>query len=266
MGRRTILITGASRGIGAAIAKGFAETDAALIGLHCHSHEEETREVAASIERLGVQAELFPLDLADQPQRATAQLAACFLDRAEALTGRREIDVLVNNAGAAHHGNFDELSEHTLQRLTSLNLAAPMFLIQALLPHIAPFGRVINISSGLTRVAAPYQVAYAAAKAALNSMTSSLAPILGSREATINAVLPGYVNTESMERSLLQSGRRELVESLSVMGRIGYPWDVAYIVRFLASDEGAWVTGQLIDATGGSGLLGGLPFPEQRGA
>jgi NAD(P)-dependent dehydrogenase (short-subunit alcohol dehydrogenase family) len=98
-------------------------------------------------------------------------------------------------------------------------------------------------------------------KAALNHMTLSLAPILGPREITINAVMPGYIETEQMESTLSQPGKRDIVAGLSAMKRIGAPDDVAQIVRFLASERARWITGQIIDATGGSGLLGGAPYP-----
>lgn len=262
MEERNILVTGASRGIGAAIAECLAAKQTRLIGLHYHSRHHEARAVAARIKDAGVEVALLPLDLSEHPFDSSRQLAESFLDQAEATTGQRKVHVVVNNVGAARHGPFRELTEQTVHRLTQLNLVSPLFLIQSLLPNLEANGRVINISTGLTRVAAPYQVAYVALKAALNSMTRSLAPILAERDVTINAVLPGYVETESMRASYSPIGRRERIERLSVFGRIGSPDDVAQIVRFLASDEARWVTGQLIDATGGSGLLGGLPYPE----
>jgi 3-oxoacyl-[acyl-carrier protein] reductase len=116
---------------------------------------------------------------------------------------------------------------------------------------------VINISTGLSRVAAPYQVPYVAMKAALNSVALSLAPILGAQDDTINAVMPGYVETDRMQESFAQPGRRKLVSSLSVFNRIGTPDDVAQMVRYLASEGARWTTGQVIDTTGGAAWGGG---------
>jgi NAD(P)-dependent dehydrogenase (short-subunit alcohol dehydrogenase family) len=258
---RVVLVTGASRGIGAAIAERLAVQRTRCIGIQYRARHGDARSVASRIEAAGVAVALLPIDLSDRPYEATRDLATAFLDQVELTTGRREVHVIVNNVGASSHSEFVELSDSRFQVLANLNLATPMFLIQALLPHLAANGRIINISTGLTRVAAPYQVAYVALKAALNSMTLSLAPVLAERNATINAVLPGYVDTERMVASYA-AGRRERLERLSVFNQIGTPDDVAQVVQFLASESSRWVTGQLIDATGGSGLLGGLPYPE----
>ncbi len=144
---------------------------------------------------------------------------------------------MVNNAGVADRDEFSHVMQHLLA-LSRLNLAAPMFIVKALLPYLASNGRVINISTSLNHVAAPYQVACIANTAALDSMTTSLASVLAERDATINAVLPGY--DERMQ---------------SVHRSIGTAPVIAQIVRFLASDDAHLITGQLIDAPAYDGPL-----------
>ena len=233
MKQRSALVTGASRGIGAAIAEGLAEDGISLIGLHYRENDEAAAETSHRLERHGARVVLLRYDLAVSPEETAGQLASAFLDGVENVTGNRTLDVLVNNAGTAHHGRFEDVDEACLLETMELNVASPMFLIRALMPNLSRGGRVINISTGLSRVAAPYQVPYVAMKAALNSVTLSLAPILGAQDVTINAVMPGYVETDRMQESFARPGRRELVSSLSVFNRIGAPDDVAQMVRYL---------------------------------
>lgn len=172
--------------------------------------------------------------------------------------GQRWVDLLVCNAGEASNEEIGHVTYDVFSRLVSINMATPLFLVQELLPHFRPGGRIITVSTALTRVAAPQQLVYTATKAALNSLTVSLAQALGDRDITVNAVTPGYIDTDRVRARLALSGEREALASLSALGRIGAPDDVAQIIRFLASDASRWITGQIIDASGGSGITGGL--------
>lgn len=235
MDGRTVLVTGADCGLGAEVAHTLAVDHTRLVGLHAHSLQAETVELAARIEDAGVETVLLPFDLVERPLSSSRRVVETFLDAAESTTGRREVHLVVNNAGAADHNEPSDVMQHLL-RLSRLNLAAPMFIVKALLPYLASNGRVINISTSLNQVAAPYRAACVANKAALDSMTTSLASVLAERGATINAVLPGY--DERMQPTA---------------GKIDAAPFIAQIVRFLASDDAHSITGHLIDVPADSG-------------
>lgn len=136
----------------------------------------------------------------------------------------------------------------------ALNVKAPFFITQQALPRIREEGRIINISSAVTRISLPVIPAYSMTKGAINSLTLSLSSQLGPRKITINAILPGFVATE-MNAAMMQNPEgREFGADFSIFGRWGEPEDVADIAAFLASPDSRWITGQLIDASGGSHL------------
>ncbi len=136
----------------------------------------------------------------------------------------------------------------------AVNVKAPFFLVQQALPLLRVEGRIINISSGVTRIAFPHIMAYNLTKGAINTFTMHLAQLLGPRSITVNAVLPGIVDTD-VNASWLHTpeGQKQATET-SALGRVGQPSDIADIVAFLSSSDGRWVTGQMVDATGGSHL------------
>jgi 3-oxoacyl-[acyl-carrier protein] reductase len=252
---RSALVTGASRGIGRGIALGLAADGVDLIGVHYRVDSAAALQTAKELESRGADVVLLQADLREDAAGSTRRLAGAFLDAVEERTGARVFDILVNNVGGAEPRSLPDLDEATYRREIDLNLTAPLFLLQALVPHIASQGRVVNISTGFTKVAAPDHLVYAAAKAALNYLTLGLAPVLGERGATINAVLPGVIETERTAAGLLsQEAGRAFAVGLSVFHRVGTVEDVVSLVRYLVSPAAGWTTGQCLDVSGGSRL------------
>jgi len=135
-----------------------------------------------------------------------------------------------------------------------LNAKVPFFVSQRALPRLRNGGRIINISSGVTRIAFPEKAAYAMTKGALNILTLELAKTLGRRNITVNSLAPGFTETDMAADVLSDVQGREFASSISALNRVGQPDDIADVAAFLASHDGRWVTGQYIDATGGARL------------
>jgi 3-oxoacyl-[acyl-carrier protein] reductase len=247
---RTALVTGASRGIGRAIAERLA-ADGALVAVHYGSNETAARETVDVIEKAGGQAFAVHADLSE-----TAELDALFAGLQDALAGR-PLDVLVNNAAVTSYtATIEGATPEDFDRLFAVNVRAPLFLIQRALPLIPDGGRIVNVSSGVTWFARP-EVVYAMTKGALNVLTRSLAQTQGPQGITVNTVSPGITETE-MNAWLTESpedARR--VAAMTALGRHGQPADIADAVAFFASDDGRWVTGQTLEVNGG--LLLGPP-------
>ncbi len=252
MSQSTALITGASRGIGAATAAALALDGLALIGIH-YGHDRSAAEgTAERIRSLGATPVLVQADLAEgEPAAATiAREWTSALDE-HGLTGT---DVLVSNAGVNGAQVLTELDPETYARVQAVNLTAPLFLLHHLAGSLNDGGRVIAISTGYTRVAAPTHLAYTASKAGLEGALRAVSPELGQRGITVNAVAPGIIDTDLNADWIEAPGAREDAATVSAFGRIGTPEDVADIVSYLAGDGARWITGQTIDATGGSRL------------
>jgi NAD(P)-dependent dehydrogenase (short-subunit alcohol dehydrogenase family) len=249
---RVALVTGASRGIGRAAALGLAKDGAAFVGVHYAKSEDAAREVVREIEAVGGRAAAIGADLGLDPAGGARKIAETFCDEVRRHLGRSWIDVLVNNAGIDAHRSIEETDEKTYDALFSVNLKAPFFLVQELLPQFVQGGRIINISTAYTRLAAPKHAAYAAAKGGLNTLTLALAADLGRKNVTVNAVAPAIVETDINAAWLATPGARETANAASVLARVGQTRDIVDVIRFLASDESRWITGQVIEVSGGT--------------
>lgn len=253
LSNKVALITGSSRGIGRATALAFAKEGAALIGVHYASNADAAHTTVREIEALGSKAVAIHADLR-KGQEAAESLWEHFRTAAIAATGEPGLDILVNNAGVAPAISLAQTSEAVFDEIMTINLKAPFFLIQAVADHIRDNGRIINISTGFTRVAAPTHPAYAASKGALETLTLALAPEFGRRGITVNAVMPGVTETDMNAEWITIPEARAGAEAMSVFSRVGQVADVADIIAFVASNDARWTTGQALDATGGARL------------
>ncbi|MEU6601213.1 MULTISPECIES: SDR family oxidoreductase [Streptomyces] len=250
LANKSALVTGASRGIGRAIAERLGR-EGALVAVHYGHSSAAAREVVESIQSAGgrafaVQAELGWPTAADELYRNLApQLTT--------LHGKVELDILVNNAGVMDTAPLGRISNQDFKDVYAVNAKAPVFITQRLLPHIPDGGRILNISSPLTRIAQPNQLVHAMSKGALEQLTLHLAQLLGPRGITVNSVRPGF--TDNGGPVFKNPETVKVLEALNAFGRVGRPADVADVVTFLASEEARWVTGSILDATGGT-LLG----------
>ncbi|MFI6822399.1 SDR family NAD(P)-dependent oxidoreductase [Micromonospora sp. NPDC050187] len=252
MSRFTALVTGASRGIGAAIARGLACDGIRLVGIHYGHDRAAAEDTAAQIRAQGATPVLIHADLAGGAV-AAAQIAMEWKE-AVALHGYTGTDVLVSNAGINGAQSLAQLDTATYDRVLAVNLTAPTFLLHRLADHLNDNGRIVAISTGYTRIAAPTHVAYTASKAGLEGVIRAVAPELAKRGITANSVAPGVVDTDINADWIDAPGAREHAESLSAFDRLGTSEDIADVVRYLAGDGGRWITGQTIDATGGTRL------------
>ncbi len=242
------LVTGASRGLGRAIALRLARSGADLIITYRERRDEATA-VATEIEKLGRKAAVLQLDA------ARTETFAAFADAVRAALGatwsRTQFDFLVNNAGVDVRASFAETTEEAFDRLMSVHFKGVFFLTQRLLPLLADGGRIVNTSTGLARFAIPGYAAYASMKGAIEVFTRYLAKELGARRISANAVAPGIIETDFTRASLDRPGAKDFFASNIALGRVGVPEDIAGVVDFLCSEDGRWVNAQRIEASGG---------------
>lgn len=237
---RTALVTGASRGIGAATARAL-DRAGARVALVARS-EESLREVAADLRHDPV---VLVADLAGVD--APAQVAR------QALDALGTVDILVNNAAAAARLDTVDTDAAVIDAMLAVNVRAPLLLIAALVPSMIAAGgaSVINLSSVSGLVGTPRRAAYAASKGALDAATRSLAIELGPSGIRVNSVAPGVVDTALWAKNKAIEGVREAIEAQTPLRRWATPEDVADVIVFLASDAARFVTGETISADGG---------------
>src|SRR5271163_2429031 len=238
---KTALVTGASQGIGRAVALRLAQ-DGFHVALAARN-EEKLKQVAAEIAAAGGHAEVFVLDIANEESiKTTAKVV---------LTHYGKLDVLVNNAGITRDNLLLRMKRADWDDVLQTNLTGTFLLTQALMGSMikARSGRIINISSVVGRIGQAGQANYAASKAGLIGFTKSLARELASRGVTANVVAPGYI--ESPMTAVLDEKQNAAILSHIPLGRIGSDADVAHAVSFLASEGAGYITGHVLDVNGG---------------
>ncbi|SFC47136.1 SDR family oxidoreductase [Streptomyces aidingensis] len=241
---RTALVTGASRGIGRAIARRLA-ADGALVAVHYGSSESGARQTVAEIAEAGGRA--FPV----RAELGTPGDIGTLLDGLVRGLAGRPLDILVNNAATAPGGPIGTDTPERFDHLFAVNVKAPYFLIQRALPLLRDGGRIITLTSVATRVANPGQTSFAMGKGALETMTRTLAGALGVRGITVNAVAPGATRTEANAAVFEAPGLADFLTGQTALNRLGSAEDIADAVAFLASDDARWITGQVLDTSGG---------------
>ncbi|MFB9622217.1 SDR family NAD(P)-dependent oxidoreductase [Nonomuraea helvata] len=243
---RTALVTGASRGIGRAIALRLAR-DGLRVAVNYAADEAAAKETVRLIEQDGGSAFAVQADLGRQED--VHRLAERVRGEADVL------DVLVNNAGIGRSSSIAEETPEAYDRLFAVNVKGLFFLTQQLLPLIPDGGRIVNITSGVVRIAFPESIAYAMTKGAVQVFTLALAKELGPRGITVNNVAPGIIDTDVNAGWLRGNPEAEAyAASRHAVNRIGRVDEIANAVAFVASPEASFITGSTIDATGGGNL------------
>ncbi len=240
---KVAIVTGASRGIGAAIAERLA-AEGATIAVNYSNSAEQAESVVERITGSGGKAKTFQADLSD-PAQARSLVSAVF----EAF-GR--VDILVNNAGSFASAPLGAIDEAQIHSQIGVNLIGPIIATQEALKHLPKEGgRVIIVSSTASTHPLPGLSVYSATKSGLNALARAWAAELGPKGITVNAVSPGPVDTEMFRSAGIDENAKNFMVSRTPLGRIGTPSDIADVVAFLASPDARWVTGQVIEVSGG---------------
>lgn len=247
---KVALVTGASRGIGRAIAERLAG-DGALVAVHYGKNKSAAEETVAGITGKGGSAFAVGADLAAQD--GVKVLYGAFDTALKARTGSDKFDILVNNAGIAPFASFEETTEAVMDEIYTVNVKSPFFITQEGAKRLRDGGRVVFISSGVVRTPFPDVAAYSALKAPLDNLVKTLGVVLGPRSITVNAVSPGAIATD-MGSFLNDPAMAQTVKDKQALKRIGQADDIADVVGFVSSPDARWVTGQVIEASGGSVL------------
>ena len=240
---KVAIVTGASRGIGAAIALRLA-ADGAKVIVNYNRSKESADAVVASIKKSGGDAVAIKADLADPPQIAPLFDAA--------LKTYGKLDILVNNAAVADRKRLESTGLDHYHKLFDLNVRGALLATVEMVKRMEDGGRIINITSGIAKARVARSAVYAGTKGALEAITRCHAAELGKRQITVNCVAPGLVDTD-MLRDAIPKPVEEALVMQTPLGRLGKPDDLADVVAFIASDEARWVNGEVIPVNGGLG-------------
>jgi NAD(P)-dependent dehydrogenase (short-subunit alcohol dehydrogenase family) len=246
------LVTGASRGLGRNTAINIARRGGDVV-LTYQSRAEEAAVVVAEIEAMGRKAIALQLDTGD------IAMFGAFADRLRTAlreTWQREtFDHLVNNAGHGDYALIEQTSETQFDKLVNVHFKGVFFLTQTLLSLIADGGRIVNLSTGLTRISAPGWAAYAAVKGAIEVLTVYMAKELGGRGISVNTVAPGAIETDFFGGAVRDTPDfNKFFAGMTALGRVGLPDDIGPMIATLLSDDNRWINAQRIEVSGGQGI------------
>ncbi|GAB6853823.1 SDR family NAD(P)-dependent oxidoreductase [Asaia astilbis] len=244
-------VTGGSRGLGRATVEALAKRGVGAILTH-QNNKQGAEDVVSLLKEAGVPARAIQLDVTE-----TSSFAGLASEVRTQLSewGLSHFDYLVNMAGSSHTGTLADTNEAEFDRVYAEHLKGPFFLTQALLPLLRDGGRIVNISTGLTRILYPGRIAYGSMKGAVEVMTRYMAKELGSRRIAVNTVAPGAIQTDfsgGMVRDNPEITRH--ITEATALGRPGVPDDIGPMIASLLGEEGRWINAQRIEVSGGQSL------------
>lgn len=247
--QKIALVTGSSRGLGKNMAIALAKKGNDVI-ITYNSNKKEADEVVSTIEFLGRKAAAVQLNVGEVKTFTdfSSQLSTVLNEK----WNRTNFDFLINNAGIGINTPFTETTEEQFDLLTNIHFKGVYFLTQKLLPLIADGGRIVTVSTGLTRFAMPGYSVYAALKGAIEVLTKYLAKELGARGIAVNTIAPGAIETDFGGGVVRDNEQvNKVIASNTALGRVGLPDDIGGVVAFLCSEEARWVNAQRLEASGG---------------
>ena len=247
--RKISIVTGASRGLGRNTALNIARRGGDVV-ITFHSKADEANAVVKEIEALGGRCVALQLDVSD------ASSVAGFVERVRTVLStqwqRTTFDHLVNNAGHGDMAMIEHTTEAQFDKLVDVHFKGVFFLTQALVPLIADGGRIVNVSTGLTRVSYPGFGAYAAVKGAVEVLSVYLAKELGSRGIAVNTVAPGAIETDFLGGAVRDTpDLNQVFADMTALGRVGVPDDIGPVIASLLGEDHRWINGQRIEVSGG---------------
>lgn len=249
MNRKIALITGASRGLGKNAALHLAAQGIDIIGTY-NSKADEAQALVAEIENLGGRAAMLQLDVGRS--EGFADFATQVADVLNRHFDREHFDFLINNAGIGLNASFVDTTVAQFDLLMNIHLKGPFFLTQNLLPLMADGGRILNVSSGLTRFSLPGYGAYAAMKGAMEVLTRYQAKELGARGISVNTLAPGAIETDFGGGTVRDNSEvNSYVAGNTALGRVGLPDDIGTAIALLLAPGSQWINGQRVEASGG---------------
>jgi 3-oxoacyl-[acyl-carrier protein] reductase len=240
---KVAVVTGASKGIGAAIAKALAAEGASVV-VNYASSKEGAEIVVAAIAKAGGKAIAVGGDV------SKAAEAQAVIDAAVRAFGR--LDILVNNAGVYELGPIEGITEEQFHRHFNINVLGPLLTTQAAVKYLGEGGSIINVGSGVSRITPPNSAVYTGTKGALDAITGVLARELGPKKIRVNSLNPGMVETEGTHNGgYMGSDLEKMLVAQTPLGRVGQPDDIADVAAFLASNDSRWLTGEILIVGGG---------------
>ena len=249
MKNKIALVTGGSRGLGKDMAIRLANHGHDLI-ITYHSNDQSAEQVVNEIRNIGQKAIALQYDSADF--KSLHHFITRVKETLNSFFETNTFDFLVNNAGIGATIAFEQATENDFDRFMNIHFKSVYFLTQQLLPIINNNGRIINLSSGSTRVGVPGYSIYASMKGAIETFTKYLAKDVGNKGITANVVAPGPIETDFNNAAIRNSPERKvMIASQAALGRVGQPDDIGGVVAFLCSDDARWISGQRIEVSGG---------------
>jgi NAD(P)-dependent dehydrogenase (short-subunit alcohol dehydrogenase family) len=245
---KTALVTGASRGLGRAMAEALAQ-EGALVALNYANNDAAARETLAAVEAMGGKAFLLKTELGSF--ESAEKVAAALDEELKSRTGDGGLDILINNAGGGPTADLDATTPEIFEKILSDNLRGPFYLTKVLKPRLRQNGRVIFVSSVGARKAMPPFVVYAVCKSGIETFTKVMAQELGPRGITVNCIMPGVIASDANANIRADPAQKKYFEDSTMLRRFGEPADMAGVALSLVSENMSYVTAQVIEVSGG---------------